>query len=119
MVAMMHVKARNIMSGGESLGHRGPRSVYRTVTKDLTGGATILLHDCDCAAFPGSWKASLGALPALIHTMRRQHLTVGTLGEHHHHHHRNGPSPARVARPVPDRDGRGALVAPREAALPW
>jgi peptidoglycan-N-acetylglucosamine deacetylase len=91
--------------------HATPRSVYRTVTKNLTGGATILLHDCDCTAFPGSWKATLGALPALIHTIRRQHLTPGPLGDHHL---RSGT--ARHVAPAHDGVARGGVPQPRPPA---
>jgi peptidoglycan/xylan/chitin deacetylase (PgdA/CDA1 family) len=68
--------------GRDWTSHATPASVYRTVTAGLTGGATILLHDSDCTAFPGCPKATLAALPALIHTIRRQGLTAGPLGEH-------------------------------------
>ncbi|GAA2341596.1 polysaccharide deacetylase family protein [Dactylosporangium salmoneum] len=59
-----------------------PTSVLRTVTASLRGGGTILLHDSDSAAFPGCWKATLGALPVLIHATRRRGLTIGPLREH-------------------------------------
>jgi peptidoglycan/xylan/chitin deacetylase (PgdA/CDA1 family) len=59
-----------------------PASVLKTVTASLRGGGTILLHDSDSTAFPGCWKATLGALPALIHATRRRGLTIGPLGEH-------------------------------------
>ncbi|WP_238006326.1 polysaccharide deacetylase family protein [Dactylosporangium sp. AC04546] len=59
-----------------------PDSVLSTVTASLRGGGTILLRDSDSAAFPGCWKATLGALPALIHGTRRRGWTIGPLREH-------------------------------------
>jgi peptidoglycan/xylan/chitin deacetylase (PgdA/CDA1 family) len=59
-----------------------PESVYRTVLADLSGGATILLHDSDVTSVPGSWRATLGALPRLVDTCRERGLRVGRLGEH-------------------------------------
>ena len=38
-----------------------PASVASTVIRGLSGGGTILLHDSDVAATPGSWRATSGA----------------------------------------------------------
>lgn len=59
-----------------------PASVLRVVTGALRGGGTVMLHDSDATGFPGSWKATLGALPALIETTQRRGLTIGPLREH-------------------------------------
>ncbi|MFJ9671054.1 polysaccharide deacetylase family protein [Streptomyces sp. NPDC101221] len=59
-----------------------PASVRATVAADLRGGGTILLHDTDHASAPGSWRATLGALPDLVRDCREAGLTVGPLGEH-------------------------------------
>jgi peptidoglycan/xylan/chitin deacetylase (PgdA/CDA1 family) len=59
-----------------------PQSVLRTVTQDLRGGATILLHDSDITSAVGSWRSSLGALPRLIDSVRQRGLTIGPLAEH-------------------------------------
>lgn len=59
-----------------------PASVRATVAADLRGGGTILLHDTDHASVPGSWRATLGALPDLVRDCREAGLTVGPLGEH-------------------------------------
>lgn len=56
--------------------------VLGTVGPGLRGGATILLHDADAYARPGSWKATLAALPAIVATCREQGLQVGPLDEH-------------------------------------
>ncbi|AHI01833.1 polysaccharide deacetylase family protein [Kutzneria viridogrisea] len=59
-----------------------PESVFRTVTSGLSGGGTILLHDSDCTSAPGSWAATLGALPRIIEECERRGLKIGTLGSH-------------------------------------
>jgi peptidoglycan/xylan/chitin deacetylase (PgdA/CDA1 family) len=59
-----------------------PHSVHRTVTSDLRGGGTVLLHDCDCTSAPGAWRSALGALPLLLDTCERRGLAVGPLREH-------------------------------------
>ncbi|XNL30554.1 polysaccharide deacetylase family protein [Longispora sp. K20-0274] len=59
-----------------------PASVLATVRKDLAGGGTVLLHDSDCTSAPGAWKATLGALPALVSGIRESGLAVGPLAEH-------------------------------------
>ena len=59
-----------------------PASVLATVRRDLTGGGTVLLHDSDCTSAPGSWRATLGALPALIDGVRDAGLAIGPLRGH-------------------------------------
>ncbi|MFB7667529.1 polysaccharide deacetylase family protein [Kitasatospora sp. NPDC056138] len=59
-----------------------PDSVYRTVTRGLAGGGTVLLHDTDCTAAPGSWRSALGALPRLIDACHARGLRLGPLWEH-------------------------------------
>ncbi|MBB5826467.1 polysaccharide deacetylase family protein [Micromonospora carbonacea] len=59
-----------------------PDSVFDTVTARLAGGDTVLLHDADCAAAPGAWRATLAALPRLLAECRRRGWTVGPLGAH-------------------------------------
>jgi peptidoglycan/xylan/chitin deacetylase (PgdA/CDA1 family) len=58
------------------------RSVRDTLTAGLTGGATVLLHDCDTAFAAGSWRFSLAALPLLFDTCAARGLRVGPLSEH-------------------------------------
>jgi peptidoglycan/xylan/chitin deacetylase (PgdA/CDA1 family) len=62
-----------------------PDTVYRTVTRTLRGGGTILLHDSDVTSAPGSWQATLGALPRLLDHCQDQGLRVGPMAEHYHH----------------------------------
>jgi len=59
-----------------------PKSVYRTLNRDLAGGVTVLLHDSGCTSPPGSWQAALGALPLLLADCKARGLRVGPLGEH-------------------------------------
>ncbi|HVB42668.1 MAG TPA: polysaccharide deacetylase family protein [Streptosporangiaceae bacterium] len=58
------------------------QSVCATLTADLAGGATVLLHDSDCTSPAGSWQAALGALPLLLDECDRRGLRVGKLSEH-------------------------------------
>lgn len=67
---------------GRDWDSRSPESIWQTITKDLDGGGTVLLHDSDCASAPGSWRGSLMVLPRLIEWADRQSLTIGTLGAH-------------------------------------
>ncbi|WP_027946033.1 polysaccharide deacetylase family protein [Amycolatopsis taiwanensis] len=59
-----------------------PATVTATVRRDLRGGGTILLHDSDVEATPGSWRSALGALPILLAHCHERGLTVGRLAEH-------------------------------------
>jgi peptidoglycan/xylan/chitin deacetylase (PgdA/CDA1 family) len=59
-----------------------PTSVLNTVTGQLRGGGTVLLHDSDCTSAPGSWKNTLSALPPLLDHCDRHGWSVGPLGEH-------------------------------------
>jgi peptidoglycan/xylan/chitin deacetylase (PgdA/CDA1 family) len=57
-------------------------SVVRTVRSGLRGGGTILLHDSDSTSAPGSWRATLAALPPLLDGCDRLGWTVGPLRDH-------------------------------------
>jgi peptidoglycan/xylan/chitin deacetylase (PgdA/CDA1 family) len=59
-----------------------PDSVFAAVVADLTGGATILLHDSDCTSPAGAASAALGALPWLVDECSARGLAVGTLADH-------------------------------------
>lgn len=68
--------------GRDWTAHATPESVYRTVLKGTVSGGTILLHDSDVTAAPGSWRSTLAALPRLLDTLARRRLTVGALRDH-------------------------------------
>ena len=59
-----------------------PRSVWAALAGNLTGGATVLLHDSDCTSPPGSAAAGLGALPLLLEECAIRGLAAGRLAEH-------------------------------------
>ncbi|HET7246149.1 MAG TPA: polysaccharide deacetylase family protein [Streptosporangiaceae bacterium] len=59
-----------------------PHSVWATLAGNLTGGATVLLHDSDCTSPPGSAAAGLGALPRLLEECALRNLVAGRLAEH-------------------------------------
>ena len=59
-----------------------PQSVLEEVLSGDVDGGTILLHDSDCTSEPGSWRATLGALPGLIDWCHDRDLVVGTVGAH-------------------------------------
>jgi peptidoglycan/xylan/chitin deacetylase (PgdA/CDA1 family) len=58
------------------------RSVASDVRTGLRPGATVLLHDSDCTSAPGSWRATLAALPLLADVFAAEGLRVGPLGDH-------------------------------------
>ncbi|HZP52641.1 polysaccharide deacetylase family protein [Actinocrinis sp.] len=59
-----------------------PRSIHQTLLPDLRGGATLLLHDTDRNSAPGSWRATLGALPLVIESCQAAELKIGPLAAH-------------------------------------
>jgi peptidoglycan/xylan/chitin deacetylase (PgdA/CDA1 family) len=59
-----------------------PGSVYATLARDLTPGATVLLHDSDCTSPAGASAAALGALPRLLENCAERGLRVGPLADH-------------------------------------
>ncbi len=59
-----------------------PDSVHRAVFRVRQRGGTVLLHDADTYSSPGSWSATLAALPAMLDTWQAHGLRVGPLREH-------------------------------------
>jgi peptidoglycan/xylan/chitin deacetylase (PgdA/CDA1 family) len=59
-----------------------PASVRTMLLRTLDGGGTVLLHDSDQQARPGSAQAARAALPALLAECSRRGLTAGTVGQH-------------------------------------
>jgi peptidoglycan/xylan/chitin deacetylase (PgdA/CDA1 family) len=63
--------------GGEWKQGATPASVSAALLRTLGRGGTVLLHDSDQQARPGSARAARAALPALLTECRRRGLTVG------------------------------------------
>lgn len=59
----------------------GP-SVADHVRRTFVPGATVLLHDSDITSTPGSWRATLDALPLLAGDWHAAGLEVGPLADH-------------------------------------
>ncbi len=59
-----------------------PESVQATLASTLGGGGTVLLHDSEATAPPGTAGAALGALPWLLDECARRGLRVGPLADH-------------------------------------
>jgi peptidoglycan-N-acetylglucosamine deacetylase len=57
-------------------------TVAANVQRTLLPGATVLLHDSDILSAPGSWRATLAALPILAAAWSEAGLTVGPLRDH-------------------------------------
>jgi peptidoglycan/xylan/chitin deacetylase (PgdA/CDA1 family) len=57
-------------------------SVYVRVRRDLRGGGTVLLHDSDFTAAPGSWRSTLGAIDQVIDRCAEQGWRIGPLADH-------------------------------------
>ncbi len=59
-----------------------PETVVHDVLRGNVAGGTVLLHDSDCTSSPGSWHATVGALPLLADELGARGLRVGPVGEH-------------------------------------
>ncbi len=68
--------------GREWVAGASSESVLATIRRDLTGGATVLLHDSDCTSPPGSCLSGLGAVPALLDECAERGWRVGTAADH-------------------------------------
>jgi hypothetical protein len=51
-----------------------PTSIAAKVTRGLTGGEVILLHDADYYSADGSWEKTAAALPAVLATIEEKGL---------------------------------------------
>jgi peptidoglycan/xylan/chitin deacetylase (PgdA/CDA1 family) len=56
--------------------------VVDDVARNLTPGATVLLHDSDCTSAPGSWRATVAAMGDLAALFEDRGLEVGPLADH-------------------------------------
>jgi peptidoglycan/xylan/chitin deacetylase (PgdA/CDA1 family) len=59
-----------------------PDSITRRIIARLHAGGVVLLHDSDVTSAPGSWRAALAALPAIVAHCRDRGWSVGPLSEH-------------------------------------
>jgi peptidoglycan/xylan/chitin deacetylase (PgdA/CDA1 family) len=57
-------------------------SVLHDLRRGVLARGTVLLHDSDCTSAPGSWNATLGALPTLLAELRAAGLEPGPLTDH-------------------------------------
>jgi peptidoglycan/xylan/chitin deacetylase (PgdA/CDA1 family) len=57
-------------------------TIARTVRRQLRGGGTVLLHDTDRTAAPGSWWRTLAASEALLTEWSAAGVEVGPLRDH-------------------------------------
>ncbi len=59
-----------------------PSSIVDTVSRSVRPGGTVLLHDTDRTAAPGSWRRTLEATAVLLERWARADVLVGPLREH-------------------------------------
>lgn len=59
-----------------------PGSVLSTIRRDLSGGATVLLHDSDCTSPQGSCVSALRAVGPLLDECAARGWSVGTASCH-------------------------------------
>lgn len=69
-----------------------PESIATTVLRSIQPGGTVLLHDTDRTAAPGSWRNSLAASELMLNRWRIQGVPVGPLHEHWDTRHRENPT---------------------------
>ena len=62
--------------------HATPASIVATVSRSVRPGGTVLLHDTDRTAAPGSWRATLEATSLLVDRWSGSDVLVGPLREH-------------------------------------
>jgi peptidoglycan/xylan/chitin deacetylase (PgdA/CDA1 family) len=54
-------------------------TITAEITRDLDGGEILLLHDADRYSAPGSWRATVAALPAIVAGVRGRGLRFDRL----------------------------------------
>ena len=59
-----------------------PSSVMKDLKSNLEPGCTVLLHDSDCTSYPGSYRATLAALPELAEVCAQNNLRLVPLADH-------------------------------------
>jgi len=56
-----------------------PRSIAARLTRRVTAGDVLLLHDADHYSVPGAWRNTLGALPLVLEELERRGLEPAPL----------------------------------------
>jgi peptidoglycan/xylan/chitin deacetylase (PgdA/CDA1 family) len=85
LVAARHAGLRSVLwtAWGRDWEARSADRVAGTIRRQLRPGGTVLLHDSDCVAqVPGSWRATVAALPRLAELVDQLGCTVGPLRDH-------------------------------------
>lgn len=85
LVAARHAGLRPVLwtAWGKDWEERTPAEVAATVRRQLTPGATVLLHDSDCTTpVAGSWRATVAALPLIAERADQLGCTIGPLRDH-------------------------------------
>lgn len=59
-----------------------PESIATSLLRSINPGGTVLLHDTDRTAAPGSWRGTLAASELMLDRWRNQGVPVGPLREH-------------------------------------
>jgi peptidoglycan/xylan/chitin deacetylase (PgdA/CDA1 family) len=62
--------------------HATPATIVTTVSRSVLPGGTVLLHDTDRTAAPGSWRRTLQATDLLLSRWLGDAVLVGPLREH-------------------------------------
>ena len=59
-----------------------PRSIAEEVTRDVSAGDVLLLHDSDAYSAEGSWRNTVAALPMILDELSRQGVAIATPDRH-------------------------------------
>ena len=81
-VALAEVRRRGLRPllwsrwGHDWRGGREPERIAAEVTRGLTGGDVLLLHDADHYSDPGSWRNTVAALPRVVAAVEEAGLSL-------------------------------------------
>jgi hypothetical protein len=56
-----------------------PASIAATAADGIAGGDVVLLHDADDYSVPGSWRATVAALPSIVAAVQARGLRLAAL----------------------------------------
>ena len=62
--------------GHDWSGRATPRSIVEEVTRSVSDGDVLLLHDSDAYSVDGSWRQTVAALPLILDELSRRGLEV-------------------------------------------